>query len=44
VEVIQEGLPQWQKDVLDKRLQAIADNPSRLRPVEELYEALDAED
>jgi len=44
VEVIQEGLPQWQKDMLDKRLQAIADNPSILRPVEELYEALDAED
>jgi len=44
VEVIQEGLPQWQKDMLDKRLQAITDNPSKLRPVKELYEALDAED
>jgi hypothetical protein len=44
VEAIQESLPQWQKDLLDKRLQAIADNPARLRPIEELYEELDAED
>ncbi len=44
VEAINEDIPQWQKDMLDKRLQAIADNSARLRPIEELYEALDAED
>jgi len=42
VEAIQERLPQWQKALVDKRLQAIADNPTRLRPIEELYEELEA--
>jgi hypothetical protein len=44
MEAIQESLPQWQKDMLDKRLQAIADNPARLRPIEEIFEELDSED
>lgn len=44
LEILQDSLPQWQKDLLDKRLKSIADNPERLRPIEELYEELDAED
>lgn len=44
MEAIQEDLPQWQRDMLDKRLKEIANNPERLRPIEELYEELDAAD
>lgn len=40
----EDELPQWQKDIIDQRLKAIAENPLSLRPIEELYEELDAED
>jgi hypothetical protein len=39
-----DDLPQWQKNMLDIRLKAIAENPDRLRPIEELFSALDEED
>jgi hypothetical protein len=39
-----EGLPQWQKDIIDKNLKEIADNPQCLRPIEELLEELDREE
>jgi hypothetical protein len=44
VESIEGDLPQWQKDIIDRNLQAIADNPQRLRPIEELFRELDKED
>jgi len=44
VESIEGDLPQWQKDIIDRNLQAIADNPERLRPIEELFRELDKED
>lgn len=44
MEIIQETLPQWQKDLIDKRLTAISANPSRLHSIEELYAELDSED
>jgi len=37
-------LPQWQKDIIDRDLKAIADAPHRLRPIEELFEELDKDD
>ena len=36
-------LPDWQKQIIDQRLQAIAGDPNRLRPIEELFEELDNE-
>ena len=41
VEHLDEEIPEWQKELLDKRLKAIAENPERLRPIEELFEELD---
>ena len=39
-----EELPQWQKNIIDQRQQAIAQNPATLRPIEELFEELDKDD
>lgn len=36
-------LSQWQKQLVDYRLNTIAKNPERLRPVDELFEELDKE-
>ena len=41
---MESGLPQWQKDIIDTRLKMIAENPDRLRPIEELCEELNNED
>ena len=43
-EISQIDLPRWQKDLIDARLKEIADDPSYLRPIEELFELLDKED
>ena len=37
-------LPTWQKQSIDTRLEAIAKNPERLRPIDELFSDLDKED
>ncbi len=34
-------LSDWQKQLIDKRLECIAQNPDRLRPIEELFDELD---
>lgn len=34
-------LPQWQKDVLDKRLDSYLNNPDDVLPIETLFEILD---
>jgi len=44
VENLEGELPDWQKDLIDTRLKEIADDPSCLRPIEELFELLDKED
>ncbi len=44
IDAIEGDLPQWQKDLIDKDLKEIADNPQCLRPIEELLEELDKED
>jgi hypothetical protein len=33
-------LPQWEKDFIDKRLDAISQNPERLQPIEMLFQNL----
>jgi hypothetical protein len=43
IETIESELPQWQKDIIDKNLKEIADNPQCLRPIEELFNELDSE-
>ncbi|OQP55963.1 hypothetical protein A4H97_20465 [Niastella yeongjuensis] len=37
-------LPEWQKQLIDQRLAAIAQNPDRLHPIDELFSELDKED
>ena len=37
-------LPQWQKDLIDERLAAIAANPKRIKPIEDLFYKLNKED
>ena len=40
IETLEQELPQWEKDLIDIRLQAIAKNPERLKPIESLFEEL----
>ena len=40
IETIDQDLPQWEKDLIDNRLNSIANNPQRLRPINELLEEL----
>ena len=44
VEAIEGDLPQWQKDILDRRLQIIQNHPERLHPIEELFEELNRDE
>jgi len=39
-----EQIPDWQKKIIDQRLQAISQNPAYLRTIEELFDELDKED
>jgi hypothetical protein len=36
-------LPQWQKEIIDTRLDAIAKDPQRLKPIENLFEVMHKE-
>jgi hypothetical protein len=40
IEITVEDLPQWEKDLIDSRLEAIAENPNRLKPGTELFKEL----
>jgi hypothetical protein len=40
IETIDKDIPQWEKDLIDSRLDAISKNPKRLRPISELFEEL----
>lgn len=40
IDSLDEELPLWEKDFIDKRLDAIAKNPERLQPIETLFEEL----
>jgi hypothetical protein len=40
IETVGQDLPQWEKDLIDNRLNAIKGNPKRLKPINELFEEL----
>lgn len=40
IETLEQELPQWEKDLIDGRLAAIAKNPESLKPIENLLEEL----
>ncbi len=41
VDDIDGDIPQWQKDMIDKRLKVIEDNPDSVQDIEGLFEELD---
>ena len=43
VDNISSDIPQWQKDLTDKRLNTIAKNPEHLNPIVDLLNELDKE-
>jgi hypothetical protein len=36
-------IPEWQKQLLDNRLEAIAKNPNSIKPIDGLFEELDSD-
>jgi Putative addiction module component len=40
IENIDTNIPEWQKEIIDSRLEDIAKNPSSLRPISELIDIL----
>ena len=40
IEDIDDDIPQWEKDLIDQRLEAIRKNPKRVRPGKELLQGL----
>ena len=40
IETVGQDLPQWEKDLIENRLNGIQANPKRLRPINELFEEL----
>lgn len=41
IEEISNDIPSWQKEILTSRLEAIAKNPERIKPIQGLFDALD---
>ena len=41
VEILEGELPQWQKNIIDRNLLEIDDNPECLRAIDELFAELD---
>ena len=44
VEQVDEEIPDWQKLLLDERLEKIAKNPNSIKPIQELFAELDSEE
>lgn len=44
IDEMDNDLPEWQKEVIDKRLEAIRKNPASVRPIQELLDELDKEE
>lgn len=40
IDLFDEDIPQWEKDLIDQRLERIANNPDSLIPIEQLFEEL----
>lgn len=43
IETLGSQIPDWQKELLDLRINAISRNPEKLRPIDELFDELDRE-
>jgi hypothetical protein len=43
VDELNTSIPIWQQQILNNRLQSIADNPDNLRPIDELFKELDSD-
>jgi len=43
IENVDSEIPDWQKQLLDKRLETIANNSNSIKPIEELFTELDGE-
>lgn len=43
IDKINEDVPQWQKDILDRRLNDYKKNPVSFKPINEIFDALDRE-
>lgn len=44
IDEMDNDLPEWQKEVIDERMEAIRKNPASVRPIEELLDELDKEE
>ena len=44
IDAIVGELPQWQKDIIDARLEEIKLHPERMRPIEEFFAELDSDE
>lgn len=43
IDKINQDIPQWQKDILDKRLDDYKSNPDSFKPIDELFDVLERE-
>jgi hypothetical protein len=41
IEEISNDIPDWQKEIISERLESIAKNPERIKPIQGLFDALD---
>ncbi len=44
VDNLDNQLPEWQRKLIDTRLELIAEHPEKLNPIEELFSELDKEE
>lgn len=43
VDTLDKDIPEWQKQLLDERLEAIAKNPGSVIPIDEFFKELDSD-
>ncbi|REG91166.1 addiction module protein [Flavobacterium aquicola] len=41
IEEITDDIPDWQKEILSSRIEAISKNPEKVKPIKGLFDALD---
>jgi hypothetical protein len=41
IEEVTNDIPDWQKEILSERIEAIAKNPERVKPIKGLFDTLD---
>jgi hypothetical protein len=40
MDILDDNIPQWEKDIIDQRLEIVNNYPERLKPIEALLETL----